>query len=211
MDVAERILNEMNTPEGKEKLKKWADEYRARLDERNLKIQEMFANSEYIDWLSRFTLENQNFSDDMWLYFPEKISKEDGSRVDDLCLMYEGIDKYASENYIFPYHCDFGNFYKIKFNDVGFEIGTLSGQGTIFFCSRVSIEDEKEFIDFNDIINNKKSDNVTTIENSLSELSEHVISLSNNGVPLEAITNTLNSTLSKLHLEKEVSKVKVLK
>lgn len=211
MDVAERILNEMNTPEGKEKLKKWADEYRARLDERNLKIQEMFANSEYIDWLSRFTLENQNFSDDMWLYFPEKISKEDGSRVDDLCLMYEGIDKYASENYIFPYHCDFGNFYKIKFNDVGFEIGTLSGQGTIFFCSRVSIEDEKEFIDFNDIINNKKSDNVTTIENSLNELSEHVISLSNNGVPLEAITNTLNSTLSKLHLEKEVSKVKVLK
>lgn len=211
MDVAERILNEMKTPEGKEKLKRWADEYRARLDERNLKIQEMFANSEYIDWLSRFTLENQNFSDDMWLYFPEKISKEDGSRVNDLCLMYEGIDKYASENYIFPYHCDFGNFYKIKFNDVGFEIGTLSGQGTIFFCSRVSIEDEKEFIDFNDIINNKKSDNVTTIENSLSELSEHVISLSNNGVPLEAITNTLNSTLSKLHSEKEVSKVKVLK
>lgn len=211
MDVAERILNEMNTPEGKEKMKKWADEYRARLDERNLKIQEMFANSEYIDWLSHFTIENQNFSDDMWLYFPEKISKEDGSRVNDLCLMYEGIDKYASANYIFPYHCDFGNFYKIKFNDVGFEIGTLSGQGTIFFCSRVSIEDEKEFIDFNDIINNKKSDNVTTIENSLSELSEHVISLSNNGVPLEAITNTLNSTLSKLHSEKEVSKVKVLK
>ena len=52
----------------------------------------------------------------------------------------------------------------------------LAGQGVLFFCNRVQIENEKDFIDFYDILNNKKNDNVITIQNKLNELSNLVVS-----------------------------------
>ena len=38
MNGAERILKEMNTPEGQEKIKKWAEEYFAKENAKNIKI-----------------------------------------------------------------------------------------------------------------------------------------------------------------------------
>jgi len=125
--------------------------------------------------------------------------------------MYKGIERYASENYIYPTNCDFGNFYKIKLDNIGYEIGMLAGQGTLFFCNRVQIENEQHFIDFNDIVNNKKNNNASFIKNSLNELSNMVVTLYENGIPLEAIVNTLDNTLTEINVKKETVQSKKLK
>ena len=111
----EKILKEINTPEGQERIKKWAEKYLAKENARNIKMQEMLSNTDYIKWLDKFTIEYSSFSDNDWLYFPEKISKEDLEKVNNLHLMYRGIEKYASENYICPTDCNFGNFYGRNF------------------------------------------------------------------------------------------------
>ena len=211
MNGAERILKEMNTPEGKEKIKKLLEEYFAKENAENIKIQEMLANTNYIKWLDSFTIEHSSFFDDDWLYFPEKISKEDLEQVNNLHLMYHGIERYASKNYIYPTNCDFGNFYKVKLENTGFEIGMLVGQGTLFFCNRVQIGNRKDFIDFNDILNNKGNDNITTIKKKLNELSNLVVSLYKSGVPLEAIAITLDNTLNKINFQNDLGQAKVLK
>lgn len=201
----------MNTPEKQEKNKKWIEEYIAKEKTNNIKRQEMLSNTDYMKWLDSFTIEHSKFSDDDWLYFPEKISKQDNEQVYNLRLLYEIIEKYASKNYIFPTTCDFGDFYKIKFEHTGFEIGMLAGQGVLFFCNRVQIENEKDFIDFNDILNNKKNDNVTTIKNKLNELSNLVVSLYKSGIPLEAIVITLDNTLNEINTQNDLRQIKVLK
>ena len=54
---------------------------------------------------------------------------------------------------------ELGDFYKIKLNESGVEIGILKGDPTVFFCERTPLKNEKDFIDFNDIINYNKSHN----------------------------------------------------
>lgn len=209
MNIAQKILNEMDTPEFEEKMEKWVEEYIKKEKAKEERIQEMMSNTDYIKWLDSFTIKHQSFSDNDWLYCEEEISKEDYEKVNNLHLMYSGIETYANRNYIYPSDCEYGNFYKIKLDNIGFEIGILVGQGTLFFCNRVEIE--KDFIDFNDIINNKESDNAIIIKNKLNELSDFVVSLYENGVPYEAIRSRLEDILNEINSEKDLEKEKVLK
>lgn len=184
MDIAEKILENLNTPEGQEKVRKIAEEFKAQQPAKNSKMQEMFSNTDYLKWLESFTIENPSFCDDNWLYFPEQISEEDYEKVKNLNLLFEGIELYAQKNYIYPEECSFGWYYNIKFNNVGYEIGTLVGQGTLFYCKRTPIDEKIEYIDFNDIINGKKRDNADAIAQQLQDLSNKVIELYKNGIPL---------------------------
>jgi len=192
-------------------MKKWIEEYIELEKAKDIKMKKMLSDTEYIKWLDRFTLKHSGFDDSEWLYFPNKISKKDMEHIKDLYLMYSIIEKYSNENYIYPLECKFGNFYKIRFNDIGFEIGVLVGQGTVFFCNRVEIDNEKDFIDFNDIINNKTSENTLLIKKKLNELSNLVVSMYESGVPLEAITIALDDTLTKIEEQNNLNKVKKLK
>lgn len=211
MNNTEKTLKEINTSEKHEKVKKLAEEYFAMENAKNTKIQEMLSNTDYIKWLDKFTIKHSSFSDSDWLSSSEKISKEDLEKVNDLPLMYDGIEKYASENYIYPTYCDFGNFYKIKLENTGYEIGILIGQGTLFFCNRVQIENQKDFIDFNDISNNKINNDAAAIKNKLDELSNLAISLYKNGISLETIMLTLNNALNEIDSKNNLSLTKVLK
>ena len=192
----EKILEEMKTPEGQERLKKWAEDYKAKEEIKNRKRQEMFSNTNYLKWLESFTVEHPSFSDDDWLYFPEKISEEDNEKVKNLHLFFEGIDLYAKKNYIYPTKCDFGGYYNIKLDNIGYEIGMLVGQGTLFFCNRTLLNKDLEYIDFNDIISGKKRDNTDVIAQQLQDLSNRVLELNKKGVPLNAIIETLDTTLT---------------
>ena len=209
MDIVEKVLKEMETPEGKEKMKKWADRYIEEQRVRDQKIKDIITNTSYVEWLNQFTQDKDGFADDEWLYFPEEISSIDRENVGVLNLFYEGISKYASENHIYPIPCDFGNFYRVKLNDFAFEIGILVGQGTVFFVNKVSLEEGKEFIDFNYIMNDKKQDNVDNINAMLEALSNMVITAYDNGVPVESIVNKLDSTIRDISSKKE-NKIKVL-
>ena len=205
MTGAEKVLETMKTPEWKEKADKFLKDYVAKCNanEREMKI--IFSNTEYINWLINFTNDNHNFTDEDWDYFPEKISEYDLNYVQDFHLFYNGIDKYASQNYIYPEYNAFGNFYRIKFNDVGFEIGTQAGQGVYFYCVRIDISDNLMFIDFNDILNNKKQIYVDEINNGLNNLSEMIMLLYNSGVPLEVIVSTVNKTIKNIDEDKSKS------
>ena len=89
-----------------------------------------------------------------------------------LHLIYSGIDDWASENNINPVECDFGNFYKIKLGNAGFLLGYIIGQGTIYFCNRVQLENLDDFIDFKDIINTKQDNEVIKTEFNKTKVSK---------------------------------------
>ncbi len=203
MDAATKILKEMKTPKEKAKIKKWFDNYIEEKKVKNEKINSLMSNTSYLDWLSNFTKDKNRFCDNDWLYFPERINDTDKENVGNLSLFYLGIKKYANENYIYPIPCKFGNYYKIILNEVGFEIGILIGQGTVFFCKKVSIDNEQEFIDFNDIMVGNKQERVDQINASLEALSNMVLTTYESGVPIESIVETLENTIKEITSPKE--------
>lgn len=198
MNIAEKILKEINSKEGHDRINKFMQEYMADAKEQHDKAIKIVSTVEYITWLGNFTKKYEGFSDNKWLYCPEELSEQDNNFVQELHLFYDGIETYSSHNYIYPIKCDFGGFYKIKYDGIGFEIGRLIGQGTLFYCTRVEIVNEQEFIDFNDIMNNKEQDNVKDINKKLEELSKFVISVYEYGVPYDAICDVLGDILIKI-------------
>lgn len=176
--------------------------------ERDAKLKSIFSSYDYMNWLNRFTADTKGFSDEDFLYFPEKISKDDLDKVNNLELFFEGIEKYADKNYIYPTMYEYQSFYGIKdnVNEVYYKIGVIEGQGGSFFCERIEYTSEQPFIDFNDIMNDKVRDNVKEIGTDLDNMSNLVLSLYNKGVPLEAIKETLDKTISEIELSKEKGK-----
>ena len=195
----------------KEEKEKWVRDYFKKYNEDIEKRNEIMSGTKYIKWLIQFTEDKEGFSDEDWLYFPDEINDTDRSNVEMLRLFYEGIEEYANNNYIYPTPCDFGNYYKVKFNKFGFEIGVLAGQGTVFFCNKAPIENEKDFIDFYNVMIGKKQNNTDQIRASLDSLSQMVIATYENGVPIEAIINTLDDTIENITLKREDKSKKLLK
>ena len=154
MNAAEKILKDMETPEGKARMNKWVEEYIAKEKVKSEKIKSMMSNTAYIEWLNQFTQDKDGFSDDDWLYFPEKISESDRENVEKLCLFYEGIDKYSQQNHIYPIACEFGNFYRVKLNKDNYIL---------------SKEDKDSFINFIEQVDstNKEYDKIQTLSNTL--------------------------------------------
>lgn len=204
------ILKDLQTPEGKAILEKCVEEYIAKIKVRNKKIKSMMSNTEYLEWLDEFTKDKNRFCDDAWLYCPEKISDSDRENVEKLCLFYEGIKEYAIENYIYPTSCDFGEYYKVKLNDFCFKIGILFRQ-TVFFFDKTLIENEKELIDFKDVMIGKKQDNVDKINATLKSLSSEVMAAYESGVPIKAIVDTLENIIEEISKKKDKPKTLVIK
>ena len=126
-------------------------------------------------------------------------------------MLYEIIEEYATKNYIYPIKFGWVYYYNIKFNNNGFQIGIISGQGTRTVCAKAKVNEKQDFIDFIDIINDKKRDNVEIIETKLEELSNYVVSLYESGIPKEAIKKTLESLiLNDFNLNLDLGKAKKL-
>ena len=193
----------MSSVEENEIMSKFIKEYIEKENVERKKTKALMSNTNYLEWLNQFTQDKEGFSDNDWLYFPERIKKSDNENVDKLCLFYEGIRQYAESNHIYPLKCNFGNFYKIRLNKIGFEIGILNGQGTKFFCNKVAVENEQEFIDFNDIMTGKKQENVDKINASLESLSNMILTAYESGVPIESIIYTIEKTINEITYKKE--------
>ena len=203
MDTDERWLEEIEKT-NKSKMEEWIQDYAVQQ-----KVKNMMSNTNYIKWLHRFTSDKESFYDDDWLYFPEKINDLDRENVYKLCLFYEGIDEYARENHIYPVARDFGNFYKVRLNNFGFEIGALNGQGTVFFCKKVPVEKISDFIDFRNIMAGKKEEKANQIDINLDYLSDTIISTYESGVPIESIINTVDKTIKEI-ISNQENKAKTL-
>ena len=203
MKITKKMLDEIKTPEARVDMDRWFAKYIEKENARNEEIKVMMSNTNYLEWLTQFTKDKEGFSDEDWLYFPERIKDSDKAKVEKLGLFYDGIDNYAKLNYIYPLPCAFGNFYKIRLNEIGFEIGMLIGQGTVFFCKKVEVENKQEFIDFNDIMTNKKQEQVDKVNTILESLSNMVLTAYKNGVPIEAIRYTLEEIIDEITSSKE--------
>lgn len=116
-------------------------------------------DEKYFKWLADFVQKNgKTVSTDQFLYYPEKISEKDGSRLQKLCLFYEALSEYAQKNNIEETRAaDFyGRSLNVKFENKVYEIGFLAGQGNFFFCKELGLE-AKSAINFRDVINQNKN------------------------------------------------------
>ena len=90
MDVGEKILKDLETPEGLEKMHNWLDKYAKKEKDKYEKIKIMMSNTNYLEWLNQFTQDKNGFYDDDWQYSPDLITESDKENVEKLGLFYEG-------------------------------------------------------------------------------------------------------------------------
>ena len=196
MDISENNIKKLNKIIKQNEMNKIIEEIIKDEKKRKERIINLVSNTNYIEWLIEFTEDKEGFSDDDWNYAIEKLDDATQEKVNDLQLFFEGIKRYARKNYINSSISSLGECYQIRIGDIGFEIGYLSGQGTKFYCRRIPLEKMENDINFMDIVNNKKQDNVEYIEKSLRKLSNVFIELYNNGVPVEAMMETFNMSMN---------------
>ena len=170
--------------------------------------EKIMSNTTYIEWLIQFTQDKESFYDDEWSYFPEKISESDKENVEKLGLFYKGITKYADNNYIDPTPYNYGEFHKVKLNDFRFEIGYMAGQGVTYFFRKAPLEDDKEFIDFNDIMTGKEQDYVKQYRERLKSLEDLIMNEYEMGIKIPAIKKTINDAVQKIESQEEAKKAK---
>ena len=186
--------------------KNYNDFVKKELEKERIRKQ-LTSNTDYVEWLLDFTKYKDSFADDDWDYSIEKLNEEDQSRVDNLSLFFEGIYSYARRNYIPSCGNQLGEFHQIVYNGVVLEIGYMTGQGTYFYCKRNAPQIDTA-IDFIDIVNNKKQDNVDYIESSIEDLANRMINLHNSGVPIDAIDIAIDKAYKHIsQVEKEAQRV----
>ncbi len=197
MDEIEKIKSFLESDEGKVSMNKHVEEMIEKQKRQKEIMKEMLSNTDYIEWLIDFTKDRESFADSDWDYSSEKLNDIDQNNVNNLSLFFEGVYNYARDNYLYSTMRPFGESFQLKINDIGLEIGYMSGQGTLFYCKRIPLTDDS-FIDINDIITNKKQDNVDSITGDLNYLSDTINNLYKRGVPLEAISTIINRTISEI-------------
>jgi len=211
MDSPEDLVRKLTEIEMQDVMNKIIDEKIEKEKIRKKKIMSLVSNTNYIEWLVNFTKDKEDFSDNDWVYSMEKLDNTNQEMLDDLPLFFEGIYQYAKNNYIYSLSRPFGECYRIKINNIGFEVGYLSGQGTKFYCRKISLNESENAIDFMDIVNNKKQSNVEYINNSLEYISNILTELYSNGAPIEAMVERFNVIIKKLSENEKQKKEKVLK
>ena len=211
MDDIEKLTALLKSKEGQEIMSKHIKNFIEKQKIEEEEINKILSNTDYINWIINFLADNDSFSDYCWLYNSLNLKDIDVKNLKKLSLFYDGVDKYANENFIYPTNDNNGSFYQIKYNDWCFEIGVIYGQGTTYYCQKAYVKEDK-YIDFNDILNNRKQDNISEITDTLKLLSECILDAYNKGVPIEAIKNTTDKVINDIIWQKkDKSKIKVKK
>lgn len=178
------------------------------------RIMTLLYEQNYLEWLNNFSKKHQNFNNDDIFYCSQSISDNDREQLKKLGIFYEEINHYAKRNFIRPSdgNNNYSSFYKIRCGNIGYEIGIIVMQETNYFCKRIEIQNEEEFIDINDIVNNKKSVRALKIEERLNQIFESICLLHKNDVPFEWIKQMLYSTFNDaIALEQKEEFVRVMK
>ena len=177
-------------------------------NERKELANNLITNDDYINWLNEFTKVHPEI---ISLEFPNLncyrgIGLDEFFNLGLLQDLYQLIARYARKNYIFPnVFKDYGNYYVIKIYDVFYEIGVIidDERNVNFFCCRLKEEEkERQFIDFEDIRENKIRHEVFYIEKKLEKLVaviDQLVLLDN--IPIEAIADTTDEAIQKIMLK----------
>lgn len=196
--INEKAIRHLNTlsPKEKERFLEFAQELKEKYDLRNEVKRSILESDNYILWLIKFTEDHPIFSSDDWIYTPNLISKEDNDNVFDLELLFEIIENFAKRNFISLYSTEWGGYYLIEYNGIGFKIEVAVGQGTVFACERLN-EVTPDFIDFKLIQKNEELENTKEIRSKFDTLNKYIKELSQT-IPVTVIRDELSNTLNEI-------------
>ncbi len=197
--------------------KKYLEELYKKKREDNIKkeklITELKSNDDYINWLDEFTMQYPYFKE--W-FIPNvnllSLREIDRVNIQKLSLLYEMIDIYAKENYLYPNDKELNSYYIVKHNNIYYLVGRDYNVGGRFRVERIpneKINEINNYLEYSDIQTNKKQPNTDIIKIQLASLSNMIYEYANR-IPLEAIKEKIEETILDIedNLDKEKVKVK---
>ena len=196
--------------------KKYLEELYKKKREENIKkeklITELKSNDDYINWLDEFTIKYPYFKE--W-FIPNvnllSLREIDRVNIQKLSLLYEMIDIYAKENYLYPNDREVNPYYIMKHNNIYYLVGRDYNIGGRFRVERVPNERTNEinnYLEYSDIQTNKKQPNTDIIKIQLASLSNMIYEYATR-VPIKAIKEKIEDTIS--DIEENLGKEKVKK
>lgn len=162
----------------------------------------MKSSKEYVNWLKKFTEENPSFSDDYYEIVSGEYSNTDKINMKNLSLLFEVIDEYAKKNYMVTQKNEYSESYDFRTDDINYNIGFFWGQSSSFFCQRIDKE-AKDIIDFDDIIKGSYTNSFEKNKSGIKKMTNSVMELYQNGVPLEIIKSEFEKTIKNITSEKQ--------
>ena len=126
-------------------------------------------NEEFIKYLEDYLEENECYN--------ENLSIDDDK--DSLNYLYDQIEKYAKENFIYSVKDEFGRHYTMGYNKDIYKLGYMVGQGAFFFIKKTG---EEKMFDLEDLMEDKLTnpkanelkEKLEMIKKLASEISEDV-------------------------------------
>ena len=198
--------------------KKYLEELYKKMREEKIQkeklIMEIKSNDDYINWLSEFTKKYPYFKE--W-YIPNvnllSLREIDRVNMQKLSLLYEMIDIYAKENYLYPNDRELNSYYIVKHNNIYYLVGRDYSFGGNFRLEKVPREKVNEinsYLEYRDIQTNKKQPNTDIIKIQLASLSNMIYEYANR-IPIKAIKEKVEDTILDIEENLEKEKVKVKK
>ena len=158
-------------------------------------------STEYVDWLENFSKGKKIITTDDYKHDEESLKEKDNLNVYLLEALFELIDDYSEANFIEPIVTKYGQYYKIKHNGIGYEIGIDVGQGTYFYCQRQEQADD-DSLEYKKLMSSVKLPSTIIVETKLEELTNYIEQLIEDDVPLNAIKNTTDNVIKKVKVKK---------
>ena len=160
---------------------------------------------EFIVWLNGFSLKHSSF-DNHFFERCKELSKNDVCNICDLEMLFYKVRDYAKDNYLDCVKVDNREAYFIYFEDFSYEI---SKDDNNFYCAAVPKYMGYDFIDFNNVITDKRLEYSYVIDEKLNMLASMVDVLYRFGIPLSAIKDKVDNTVRVLSDEKVVCKKRI--
>lgn len=153
------------------------------------------ANDDYMRWLIEFKKIHPDYFNG-YEVLNYQLCNIDKENIKKISLFYNVIFKYAIKNYIYPDIYENGELFKIKYKDKGYYIGVVNDN--CFYMECINIDKDKQYIDFNDIIDDKKLERARDIDNKIAKINYLIDTIHGAGVSVENIRRILDNYLNSI-------------
>lgn len=138
------------------------------MENKNISYQKI--DNKYIKWLSDYSKKHSSF-DDSGDYYSLDATEETKRNIFLVSNLYEAIESYANYKDIPANETDNKFFliksYHVKCQDKIFQVGVISEDRTIFYCSLLTENDNIEAIDIDNVLEYSKRQKVKATKNLL--------------------------------------------
>ena len=93
------------------------------------------------------------FQTNDWSLLTEENPLEDRENIIKLGLLFTGVETYAEDQEgLYPTLCSYGNYYFIKYNEEGYQLGRITNHTTnAYYCKRVRERQLENPIEFSEV------------------------------------------------------------